>query len=85
MSGVKKAAQILRLVIPAGGAKPAPPVGPALGQAGVKIMDFCKDFNNRTADIKVRLDDMGPVGFCRGRLEERGPVRGAQGPQSEQG
>ena len=39
-------------MIEAGQAKPAPPVGPALGQAGLKIMDFCKDFNAKTADIK---------------------------------
>lgn len=44
----------IRLVIEAGQAKPAPPVGPALGQAGLKIMDFCKDFNAKTADYKVR-------------------------------
>ena len=36
--------------IPAGGATPAPPVGPALGQKGVNIMDFCKQFNAKTAD-----------------------------------
>ena len=36
----------------AGQAKPSPPVGPALGQAGLKIMDFCKDFNAKTADFK---------------------------------
>jgi large subunit ribosomal protein L11 len=45
----------VRLLIPAGQAKPAPPVGPALGQAGLNIMQFCKDFNARTADIKVHI------------------------------
>ncbi|KAL6780183.1 MRPL11 [Auxenochlorella protothecoides x Auxenochlorella symbiontica] len=50
---VKAAATRIRVVINAGQAKPAPPVGPALGQAGLKIMDFCKDFNAKTADIKV--------------------------------
>ena len=40
----------MKLQIPAGKAKPGPPVGPALGQAGVNIMRFCKDFNARTAD-----------------------------------
>ncbi len=44
----------IKLVINAGQAKPAPPVGPALGQAGLNIMSFCKDFNAKTADIKVR-------------------------------
>ena len=40
----------IKLQIPAGGATPAPPVGPALGQKGVNIMDFCKQFNARTQD-----------------------------------
>ena len=40
----------IKLQIPAGQASPAPPVGPALGQAGVNIMDFCKAFNARTQD-----------------------------------
>ena len=55
MSKVKaKAVQsVIRLVIKAGQAKPAPPVGPALGQAGLNLMAFCKDFNAKTADIKV--------------------------------
>jgi large subunit ribosomal protein L11 len=44
----KKVAAIIRLQIPAGQANPAPPVGPALGQRGVNIMEFCKAFNART-------------------------------------
>jgi large subunit ribosomal protein L11 len=44
----KKVAQILKLQIPAGQATPAPPVGPALGQAGINIMDFCKQYNAAT-------------------------------------
>ncbi|MEA2434280.1 MAG: large subunit ribosomal protein [Actinomycetota bacterium] len=44
----KKIAQILKLQIPAGQATPAPPVGPALGQAGINIMDFCKQYNAAT-------------------------------------
>eukprot|EP00850_Spirogloea_muscicola_P005538 SM000025S08433 [mRNA] locus=s25:758347:759294:- [translate_table: standard] len=43
---------VIRLVIAAGGAKPAPPVGPALGQHGLNLMAFCKDFNARTAHLK---------------------------------
>lgn len=43
----------IRLLIGAGQAKPAPPVGPALGQAGLNIMAFCKDFNAATSGIKV--------------------------------
>jgi len=40
----------LKLQIPAGQANPAPPVGPALGQRGINIMQFCKDFNDKTKD-----------------------------------
>lgn len=46
---VKKIAAIVKLQIAAGKATPAPPVGPALGQHGVNIMEFCKAFNSRTA------------------------------------
>jgi len=45
----KKVVTIIKLQIPAGQANPAPPVGPALGQHGVNIMDFCKAFNAETA------------------------------------
>ncbi len=45
----KKITGIIRLQIPAGQANPAPPVGPALGQHGVNIMEFCKQFNAATA------------------------------------
>jgi large subunit ribosomal protein L11 len=45
----KKIKTIIKLQIPAGKANPAPPVGPALGQHGVNIMAFCKDYNARTA------------------------------------
>jgi large subunit ribosomal protein L11 len=45
----KKITGYIKLHIPAGKATPAPPVGPALGQHGVNIMDFCKNFNARTA------------------------------------
>lgn len=44
----KKVKAMIKLQIPAGGANPAPPVGPALGQQGVNIMDFCKQFNEKT-------------------------------------
>ena len=44
----KKVVGLVRLQIPAGAANPAPPVGPALGQAGVNIMEFCKQFNAAT-------------------------------------
>lgn len=43
--------QIVKLIVGAGNASPSPPVGPALGSKGVKSMDFCKEFNARTAHI----------------------------------
>jgi large subunit ribosomal protein L11 len=46
----KKVVAIIKLHCPAGQANPAPPVGPALGQHGVNIMEFCKTFNARTQD-----------------------------------
>ncbi len=45
---VKEVVKVIKLQIPAGQANPAPPVGPALGQAGVNIMGFCKEFNAAT-------------------------------------
>ena len=44
----KEVVKVIKLQIPAGGANPSPPVGPALGQAGVNIMGFCKEFNAAT-------------------------------------
>ncbi|MGI6317479.1 MAG: 50S ribosomal protein L11 [Firmicutes bacterium] len=49
MAKGKKIIGLIKLQIPAGKANPAPPVGPALGQHGVNIMAFCKDFNEKTA------------------------------------
>ena len=48
----KKISGYINLTIPGGGANPAPPVGPALGQHGVNIMEFCKAFNAKTEDAK---------------------------------
>ena len=45
----KKIRTVIKLQIPAGKANPAPPVGPALGQHGINIMQFCKEYNERTA------------------------------------
>ncbi|KAI8871326.1 ribosomal protein L11 [Ramicandelaber brevisporus] len=63
MSGKGKAtAAMIRLVIPAGKATPSPPIGPALGQRGVKAIDFCKQFNEVTkvyqpeTPMRVRID-----------------------------
>jgi large subunit ribosomal protein L11 len=49
---MKKITGYIKLQLPAGGATPAPPVGPALGQHGVNIMDFCKQYNAKTQDQK---------------------------------
>ena len=51
----KKVATILKLQIPAGAANPSPPVGPALGQAAVNIMDFCNAFNAETQSMEKGL------------------------------
>ncbi|GJP76913.1 hypothetical protein CLOP_g7359 [Closterium sp. NIES-67] len=52
MASQRTVTTVIRLVINAGQAKPAPPVGPALGQHGLNLMAFCKDFNARTQHIK---------------------------------
>ena len=51
----KQVSTILKLQIPAGAANPSPPVGPALGQAAVNIMDFCNAFNTATQDVEKGL------------------------------
>lgn len=48
----KKVAKVVSLQVPAGAANPSPPVGPALGQAGVAIMDFCNQFNDKTKEME---------------------------------
>ena len=59
--GMAKVASVFRLTVPAGKATPQPPVGSALGQRGLKLMDFCKDFNDRTKDwMEVPV----PVSAC---------------------
>src|SRR6266540_1898646 len=51
----KKVLTMIKLQIPASAANPAPPVGPALGQHGVNIMDFCKQFNERTKTMEAGM------------------------------
>jgi large subunit ribosomal protein L11 len=51
----KKVKTQLKLQIPAGAANPAPPIGPALGQHGVNIMDFCKQFNEKTKSMEAGM------------------------------
>nr|CRH06691.1 50S ribosomal subunit protein L11 [Candidatus Magnetococcus massalia] len=53
----KKITAYIKLQVPAGGAKPSPPVGPALGQHGLNIMEFCKAFNAKTG----KMDPGSPV------------------------
>jgi large subunit ribosomal protein L11 len=48
----KKIAGYLKLQVPAGAANPSPPIGPALGQRGLNIMAFCKDFNGKTSQLE---------------------------------
>jgi large subunit ribosomal protein L11 len=54
----KKVVGMIKLQLPAGKANPSPPVGPALGQHGVNIMGFCKEYNAKTAD---RVGEIVPV------------------------
>jgi large subunit ribosomal protein L11 len=51
----KKVAGSLKLQVPAGKANPSPPVGPALGQRGINIMEFCKAFNARTQEMEIGM------------------------------
>lgn len=51
----KKVKKVLKLNLPAGAATPAPPVGPILGQAGINMMDFIKQYNNRTQDKRGQI------------------------------
>jgi large subunit ribosomal protein L11 len=48
----KKVTGYLKLQVPAGAANPSPPIGPALGQRGLNIMQFCKDFNSKTGQLE---------------------------------
>ena len=51
----KKIANVLKLNLPAGSATPAPPVGPILGQAGINMMDFLKQYNDKTQDKRGQI------------------------------
>ena len=55
----KKITGFIKLQVPAGKANPAPPIGPALGQHGVNIMEFCKAFNAKTAQMDPDLENTG--------------------------
>ncbi|HEV7372915.1 50S ribosomal protein L11 [Arenibaculum sp.] len=51
----KKIVGYIKLQVPAGKANPSPPIGPALGQRGLNIMEFCKAFNAKTADLEIGM------------------------------
>ena len=54
----KEVMTIIKLQVPAGGANPSPPVGPALGQDGVAIMDFCNQFNDKTKEMEKNTKEL---------------------------
>ena len=64
MAKNKTIATVLKLQIPAGGANPSPPVGPALGQANVNIMDFCNAFNAETQNAEKGYSLFCILCFC---------------------
>jgi hypothetical protein len=87
----KKVQAMVKLQIAAGKATPAPPVGTALGPQGVNIMDFCKNFNAKTAKdegliipVVVTVYASG-VGAAEARREHREGIGGAQQEQSGHG
>ena len=59
----KKIESYIKLQVPAAEANPSPPVGPALGQHGVNIMDFCKAFNAQTQELDKGMPGMSPKYF----------------------
>src|SRR6266516_570642 len=83
----KKITGFIKLQVPAGKANPAPPIGPALGQQGVNIMEFCKAFNAKTAqmdpDLKIpvviTVDADRSFTFERQTPEAAQPLKKAQG------
>src|SRR6266849_4647176 len=64
----KKIVGLIKLQVPAGKANPSPPIGPALGQRGLNIMEFCKAFNAQTQKLEPGL--ILPVEITRAQAEE---------------
>ena len=64
----KKVTGFLKLQVPAGAANPSPPIGPALGQRGLNIMEFCKAFNAQTQKIEKNIADPGDHHHLSGSL-----------------
>ena len=68
----KKIVGLIKLQVPAGKANPSPPIGPALGQRGLNIMEFCKAFNAQTQNLEARhADPGGDHGLWRPQLHVR--------------
>ncbi len=87
----KKIDGYIKLQVPAGQANPSPPIGPALGQRGVNIPEFCKQFNAATQGTRGRLADPdGDHGLCRPLLHLRdedaaGVLSAQEGGEDRQG
>ena len=68
----KKLAGTMKLQVPAGQANPSPPVGPALGQRGINIMEFCKAFNAKTADMEQGAPCPTVITYYQGQVLHHG-------------
>ena len=64
----KKITGYLKLQVPAGSATPSPPIGPALGQRGINIMEFCKAFNAQTQDMEKGSPIPVVITYLRGQV-----------------
>jgi large subunit ribosomal protein L11 len=86
----KKITGYIKLQVPAGAANPSPPIGPALGQRGVNIMEFCKAFNAATQELEKGADPDGDHRLCRPQLllhhqDPAGELPAEEGGQAEVG
>jgi len=70
----KKIEGYIKLQVPAGTANPSPPIGPALGQRGVNIMEFCKAFNAATQDLEKGEKGFGRAEQVENRQDQPQPV-----------
>jgi large subunit ribosomal protein L11 len=80
----KKITAFIKLQVPAGKANPAPPIGPALGQHGVNIMEFCKAFNSKTANmgdmnIPVVITVFATIVYVITKTPRSGPAQEGRG------
>ena len=77
MAAKKEISGFIKLQIKGGQANPAPPVGPALGQRGINIMEFCKAFNEKTKDFVFSLNALQNSIILIPRCPNAGPTGGA--------